>query len=103
MRFLLLFALAASACSRGDQQKCEAACRNFGTLVFWQKMDAEIALLPASQRVDARKKALGKFDNQLEQGVDDCTTQCQSANNTEQTDCMIAAKTGDQASLCLKK
>jgi hypothetical protein len=28
-------------------------------------------------------------------------SQCQSANNTDDTECMIAAKTGDQALTCL--
>jgi len=36
----------------------------------------------------------------LEQGVPVCVSQCQSANNTDQTDCMIAAKTADQATAC---
>jgi hypothetical protein len=99
--FALLVTLAA-ACNRGDHDKCESACRNFGTLVFWKNKDAEIAKLPESQRALARQKALGKFDNDMENGVDDCTTQCQSANNTEQIDCMIAAKTPEQADACVK-
>ena len=100
-RLVLAAAIFVTAC-RGDAQKCEQACRNVYTLTYWQRADAEIAKLPQEQRKLERQKRLSDFTNRLEMGVDTCTTQCQSANNDEQIDCMIAAKTAEQAIACAK-
>jgi hypothetical protein len=101
MRLAVALALVICAC-RGDPVKCDQGCRNFATLVYWKHADAEIAATPADQRDAVRKRFLGKFDSMLENGVDVCISQCQSANNTDQVDCMIEAKTGDQALACVK-
>jgi hypothetical protein len=98
---LAVTVLFVTAC-KGDAQKCEQACRNFGTLVYWQNADKQIAAAPEGERDALRKKLLGQFDSQLENGVDGCVSQCQSANNDQQIDCMITAKTGEQASGCTK-
>jgi hypothetical protein len=87
---------------KGDAVKCDQGCRNYGALVFWKHADAEIAAAPPDQRDAVRKTMLGKFQNDLEQGIDQCVSQCQSANNTDDVECMIAAKTGDQAMACFK-
>lgn len=100
-RLVLATAIFVTAC-RGDAQKCEQACRNVYTLTYWQRADGEIAKLPPEQRKLERQKRLSDFTNRLELGVDTCTTQCQSANNDQQIDCMIAAKTADQAIACAK-
>lgn len=102
MRLVVLLSLLLCAC-KGDMQKCEQACRNYGTLVYWKHADAEIAAAPEAQRDALRKKKLGQFDSKLENGVDMCTTQCQSANNDADMECMIAAKTADQAIACTTK
>jgi hypothetical protein len=101
MRFVLLAVLAitAPAC-KGDLQKCDQACRNYATLLYWQLSDAEIAAAPADQRDNLRRRKLAEFDAKLENGVDMCVNQCTSANNTETIDCMIEAKSGSAAKAC---
>ena len=99
MRCALLLVVALSAC-KGDRTKCEAAARNYATLMYWKKADAEIAALPAAEQELARKKKLSAFTNELETKIDFVTEQCVSANNDEQVDCMIAAKTADEVGKC---
>ena len=101
MRLVLAIALLAGAC-KGDPVKCDQGCRNFATLVYWKHADAEIASVPAEQRDALRKKKLGELNQMFERGLDMCVTQCMSANNEADTDCLIAAKTADQAESCVK-
>jgi hypothetical protein len=101
--FVILVALAAglglSAC-KGDRAKCEKAARNYAELVYWKKANAEIDALPEAERANIRSKKLSEFTNELENGIDGITSQCVSANNDEQVDCMIAAKTAEAAMKC---
>ena len=90
---LALTAITFAGACKGDAKKCEQAARNYATLMYWHTADAEIAKLPESQRKLARHKKLSEFTNALENGIDVRVQQCQSANNDEQVDCMIAAKT----------
>jgi hypothetical protein len=86
---------------KGDRVKCEKAARNYATLVYWQRAEAEMAKLPTKEERDAeRKKRLSKFTLELEKDIDFFVTQCVSANNDDMVDCMIDAKTGDEASKC---
>jgi hypothetical protein len=101
MRFVLAMTLLLGAC-KGDAQKCETGCRNFATLMYWKDADAELAATPAAERDAKRTRKLGEFGNKLENGIDMCVSQCQSANNETDIDCLIAAKTADQAAGCLK-
>jgi hypothetical protein len=101
MRLVLALTLLLGAC-KGDAVKCEQGCRNFATLVYWKHADAEINAAPPDKRDALRKRKLGEFDSKLENGIDMCVSQCQSANNTDDIDCMIAAKTADQALACTK-
>ena len=101
MRLAVALALVICAC-RGDPVKCDQGCRNFATLAYWKHADEQVAAAPVDQRDALRKRMLGKFDSELENGVDMCISQCQSANNADQVDCMIEAKTGDQALACVK-
>jgi len=100
MRTLLFAVLLVAGC-KADRGKCETACRNFATLNYWQQADAEIAKAPEAQRKTLREKKLVEFDNKLEQGVDMCVNQCSSANNDDQIDCMIEAKTAQAAKQCI--
>ena len=102
MASLLVISAGLAGC-KGDPVKCEAGCRNYATLVYWKQADAEIAKLPADQRDALRKKKLGELDKKLESGLDMCTSQCMSANKEDDIDCLVAAKTADQASDCLSK
>ena len=97
---LVLLALVLAGACKGDAQKCEQAARNYATLTYWAKAEAELAKLPEAQRASARKRMLSEFTNGLESGIDARVQQCQSANNEEQVDCMIAAKTAEQVAKC---
>ena len=87
---------------RGDAVKCEQGCRNFATLVYRQNAEAKAAAAPPAERDAMRKQLLDKLDSELEHGIGVCVSQCQSANHTDDTECMIAAKTADQALACFK-
>jgi len=101
MRLALVLTLLFAAC-KGDLQKCDTGCRNYATLLYWKNADADIAAAPPAERDALRKRKLGEFSGKLENGVDMCVSQCQSANNTDDIDCMIAAKTADQELACFK-
>jgi hypothetical protein len=99
MRLAVLFVIVLGAC-KADAQRCEQAARNYATLTFWKKADTEIAALPADRRSAARKKKVAQFTHEIEERIDDVVRQCQSANNDDQIDCMIKAKTSDEALEC---
>ena len=102
MRFACLVAVAFvtfTGC-KGDREKCEQAARNFATLTYWERVNKEIAERPAAERDGLRKKKVSEFTNELETKIDTVVSQCQSANNDEQVDCMIAAKTATEALAC---
>ena len=94
---LLCFGLVAC---KADAQRCEQAARNFATLTYWRTADAEIARQPAEKRTAVRKRKLVQFTHELESGIDTAISQCQSANNDDQIDCMIEAKTAERALEC---
>jgi hypothetical protein len=102
MRWVLGLFVLVAAC-KGDAQKCEQAARNYVTLVFWHKHDPEIAKLPADQQKLAREKKLAELSNLLESGIEHSVKQCQSANDEDAIDCMIAAKTAEQAIKCRRE
>ncbi len=91
--------LALGGC-KGDPTKCEKAIRNYTALVFWDAADKEIAAAPAADRAELRKKKLADYSAQLDRGLDMLTSQCVSANNDDQVQCMIDAKTADDAHKC---
>jgi hypothetical protein len=97
---LLVVVLAGLFACKADAEKCEQAARNFATLTYWKRVDAEIAKLPAEKRQAVRKKRLSEFTNELEGKIDLVVSQCQSAANEDQIDCMIAAKTAEAALEC---
>jgi hypothetical protein len=101
MRWLFVLALAVSAC-KGNPDKCDKACRNYATLIYWKQADADIAAAPVEQREELRKQKLAKFTADLEHGITMCTSQCTSATatNDKQADCMIEAKTAEAAKAC---
>lgn len=97
---LAVAALTTLGACKGDRQKCETACRNYGTLLYWEISDKEIQAAPADKQVSLRKRKLAEFSSQLENGVDVCVNQCSSANNDKQMNCMIEAKTAAEAKKC---
>lgn len=105
MRWLgALFFVLMSGCQacKGDPEKCDRAVRNYAQLVFWDEANAEIEKLPPGERDAARKDKMAKFAKDLEAGIDLTVSKCVSANNTDQTDCMIKAKTAAAAKACVK-
>ena len=106
MRWLLalcfVFSTGCGAC-KGDPEKCDKACRNYAELVFWDTANAEIEALPVAERDAARKQKMAEFANNLTKGVDFCTSKCVSANNTDDMECLMAAKTAKQAKDCVTK
>jgi hypothetical protein len=97
---LALLLLGPVAGCKGDAKKCEAAARNFAEVVYKEKMEKELAELPADQREAARKEKLAKYANEVEKEIDFFIRQCVAANNDEQVECMLAAKTSKQALAC---
>jgi hypothetical protein len=100
-RGVLLLTIFAVAC-KGDPQRCDQAARNYATLKYWDRANAEIAKAPAEQREKLTRQRLAKFEDDLERGIDLVIAQCVSANNDEQVDCMINAKTYAEVRLCSK-
>jgi hypothetical protein len=92
--------LGAAGC-KADAEKCDQACRNFAKLQYWVKADQDIAAAPADQRDALRQRKLGEYSRGVEEGIDLCVRQCQSAR--PDVDCMIAATTADQVKACIDK
>ena len=101
MRSVLFVAiLGLAACGRGDQQKCDAACRNYASLMYWKGADPLIAAAPEDQRLAMKKQKLSELASKVENGVDFCVSKCQAANNDTQMKCMIEAKTAKAVKAC---
>lgn len=99
MRWILPVLLAVAAC-RGDAKQCEQGCRNAFGLLYWRDADKAIAAAPPDQRDALRKQKLDEFTRKLDAGLGLCVSGCQSARNQSTIDCLIAAKTADQAVAC---
>lgn len=100
MRHLVVaLALAVLGC-KGDEKKCEQAARNFAELVYKDKMEKELAAMPEDKREAARRERLGAYANAVEKDIDFFVRQCVAANNDDQVDCMIKAKTAKAALGC---
>jgi hypothetical protein len=99
MRWLAIVALV-TAC-KGDPVKCEAACRNYAELVFWDQANAEINAAPPAERENLRKQKAAKFTADLEHGIDFCSNRCISAGNDDQIKCLSNAKTAKDAKDCV--
>jgi hypothetical protein len=97
--FVLALALVAGC--RGDPVQCDKGCRNYYTQTFWEQADAEIAKAPPDQRDAMRKEKLGALDKGLASGVDMCVSQCISVGNTNDTECMVAAKSAKEVRACV--
>jgi hypothetical protein len=103
MRWLLalsfVFSTGCESC-KGDPEKCDRAARNYAQLVFWDKANKEIEALPVDQRDAVRKDKLAEFTKNVEQNIDVIVSKCVSANNKDQINCMIEAKSAAAAKKC---
>ena len=98
----LAVALVAVAGCRVDAQQCDQACRNAMSLAYWKAADQEITAAAADQRDALRKQKLSEFTQKVEAGIEGCVLRCQSARDQAAVDCLIAARTADQAHACSK-
>ena len=98
-RCVLLLALVGIGC-KGDPEKCEKAVRNYYSLMYWDQAEAEIKKLPKQDQDKLRKDKLATFEADMAKNVDMVVSQCVSANNDTQVDCMIDAKTAADAKAC---
>jgi MYXO-CTERM domain-containing protein len=96
---LLLLLLSALGC-KGDRDKCTKAAQHFAELMYWEKANADIAKLPLEQQDAERKRKLVEFTRELDAQLDFRITQCVSAANDRQSECIIAAKTRAEALEC---
>ncbi len=96
----LILALSLAACHQGDPDKCEQAVRNYATLMYWRNADAVIAKAPPEKRDALRKEKLADFTAKMDKGVQTLVTQCVSANDKDTINCMIEAKTAEEAEKC---
>jgi hypothetical protein len=90
----------AGACSRPSPSDCEAAVRNWFTLVYWDEAEKEIAAAPPAERDALRKAKADDKDQKLASGLDLAIRQCRSARDHDGVKCMKAATTGAQARAC---
>jgi hypothetical protein len=88
---------------KGDPEKCDRAARNYAQLVYWEGANAEIEKLPVAERDAMRKQKMAEFAQRVEREVDVVVSKCVSANNSDQIDCMIGAKTAAAAKACVTK
>jgi hypothetical protein len=102
MRALLGVVIVLALGCSADPKKCEQAVKNFSSLVFWDSADREIGSAKPEDREALRKTKLAEYNAQLDRGLTTLVSQCQSADNTDMVDCMIAAKTAEQAKACQK-
>ena len=96
---MLVFSALGSGC-KGDRDKCAKAAQHFAELVYWEREGAAIAKLPPEQQDAERKRKLVDFNRELDAQLDFRISQCVSANNDDQADCIIEAKTAAQALEC---
>lgn len=101
MRSILALVFCLAAC-KGDPVKCDQGCRNYFTLKYWETTEPEIAKAPVEQRDALRKTKQAELKEKLESGLALCVSQCQSANHTEDIDCMVNAKTAADTAKCFK-
>ncbi|MBE7449853.1 MAG: hypothetical protein HS111_13410 [Kofleriaceae bacterium] len=105
MRSLHLALLAAVlaalvGCSRPSAEDCEAALRNWFTLVYWEEAEQEIAAAPPAEREALRQAKTAEKDKQLEGGLDLAVMQCRGARDHDGVKCMKEATTAAQARKC---
>ena len=92
--------VAALAVPALDAAGCERACRNFATLRYWQRADAELAARPDADRAAARAQKTSELEAKLAAGAAACAKTCLEANNAVQTACIAGATAAEQLDAC---
>ena len=83
-----------------DAAACDRACRNFATLRYWARADAQLATVPAADRASARIEHEAELTRQLAAGVEACVEGCLGAGNAVQTACLASASSVEQLAAC---
>ena len=96
----LVLALLLGACDRPSAKDCEDALRNYVTLLFWEKAEAEIAAAPKEQRDALRAAKQAENEKHIKEGMDLGVMQCRGARDFDGVKCMKAATTAAQARKC---
>ncbi len=97
---VIVAAFAVAACSRPSAEDCEAALRNWFTLIYWDDAEKEIAAAPAAQREALRQTKLADKDKKLADGMELGVLQCRGSRDHDGVKCMKAATTATQARTC---
>ena len=90
----------AAGCRKAEYGKCQAATKNFATLQYWSEAEPVIAAAPVAERNALRKLKIAELEQKLADGIDMAISQCQSANNDGQIECMTSALTWADAKQC---
>jgi hypothetical protein len=100
--FVLVGVLAVSVagCGKPSAKDCEEALRNWFTLIYWEKAEAEIAAAPPEQREAMRAEKVKEKDRQLAGGLELGINQCRGSRDKDGVKCMKDAKTAEQARKC---
>lgn len=91
-----------AACKRPSVESCTEALRNYASLTYWEKAEAEIAAAPAADREKLRAAKLAERDAKIKEGMDFAVGQCRAARDFDGVKCMKAAKTAAAARACRK-
>lgn len=87
-------------CGKPSAKDCEEALRNWFTLLYWEKAEAEIAAAPPEQREAMRAEKVKEKDRQLAGGLELGINQCRGSRDKDGVKCMKEAKTAAQARKC---
>lgn len=96
----IVVALGLTACKRPSPEDCEAAARNWFTLVYWEQAEKDIAAAPPEQREQLRQAKLADRDAKIKDGIGLAIMQCRAARDFDGVKCMRAATTADEARKC---
>lgn len=96
----VVVAVGLSACKRPTPEDCDAAVRNWFTLIYWEQAEKDIAAAPPEQREQLRKTKLADRDAKLNEGIGLAIMQCRAARDFDGVKCMRAATTADEARKC---
>ena len=95
-----LVAVSVAGCGKPSPKDCEEALRNWFTLVYWEKAEAEIAAAPPEQRDAMRAEKVKEKDRQLTGGLELAINQCRGSRDKDGVKCMKDARTAAQARKC---
>jgi|GEM_PF-1475105 len=98
----IVLVLAGSGCKRPSSQACEEALRNYATLMYWEKVEAELAAAPPSERDALRATKITQRDQLIDEGLVMAISQCRAARDFDGVKCMKEAHSATQARACRK-